>query len=183
MNRRTLARRAQAGFTLIELMIVVAIIGILAAIAIPQYQTYVAKSQLTRVVGEAGALKTAIEACVVDGRTTLATSAEVTTTQCDPQATGSNLQADGGNSSPTTGAPATGTGVPQVTMPADAAADTVIEATLGNNAAQVLKTKKVTWTRTAAGTWTCKTDADAKYAPAACPKEAAAGGGGGGGGE
>ena len=48
------------GFTLIELMIVVAIVGILAAIALPAYQDYVARSQITEAVATAGALKTSI---------------------------------------------------------------------------------------------------------------------------
>ncbi len=65
---------AQKGFTLIELMIVVAIIGILAAIAIPQYQNYIARSQASEAFTLADGLKATIATnlqsgtCFADGK-------------------------------------------------------------------------------------------------------------------
>ena len=55
-----MAKRVQQGFTLIELMIVVAIVGILAAIALPAYQDYIARSKMTEALAALSEAKTSV---------------------------------------------------------------------------------------------------------------------------
>jgi type IV pilus assembly protein PilA len=63
MKSMKIVKKAQAGFTLIELMIVVAIIGILAAVAIPAYSDYTAKAKASNALASVGSYKTAVAMC------------------------------------------------------------------------------------------------------------------------
>ena len=159
---------AQKGFTLIELMIVVAIIGILAAIAIPQYQNYIAKSQVSRVVGETGNLKTAVEDCMNNGRTAsiLHNGDATDATTCSLGATPSNIQAGAAATIAGTG------GMPAVEIDPDNNTAEIV-GTFGQNAASTLvggTPGTVTWARADTGAWTCTTTVDEKYASSGCPK-------------
>ena len=141
-------KRAQQGFTLIELMIVVAIIGILAAIAIPQYQDYVSRSQINRAYGELSAYRTAVEEGLSRGTTSFAA--------VDLGYVASNL-----------------TAAPTFPMTFNGGAGS-LAVTMGQDAAVGLAGATITLTRTAGGDWTCvvaqgaATNWKPSYIPAGC---------------
>ncbi|MDA5133811.1 pilin [Psychrobacter sp. ANT_H3] len=153
----------QSGFTLIELMIVVAVIGILAAIAIPQYQIYIGKTQATRVISELGQLRLTVEECIQTGRTVIGLG----THKCDPRASGSNLIIGGSQVGVVL---PNNMGVAQLSNPL--ILTTSITATVSTQVNPRLAGKKIKWLRSSTGSWSCSSNIEALYLPNSCAYDA-----------
>lgn len=159
MNRRTLARRAQAGFTLIELMIVVAIIGILAAVALPAYQDYIARAQATEALSLAEGLRIPVlEKFTQDA--TCATNTDAATAKASSMAVDTDINGKYVDKVTAGGTAGAGGGCTIVsTMKATGVATPLISGTVTLTLSNADKGSNV---------WTCTSSIAQKYVPKTC---------------
>jgi type IV pilus assembly protein PilA len=150
-----MTKQTQKGFTLIELMIVVAIIGILAAIAIPQYGNYIARSQASEAISMMGGARTPIE--------------EYIHTNGDFPAV-----VTAGGSFANLGIKTVGTYTSGI-VPADGSdtEDGTLTATIDTDANGRIQGRTIVYSRSQEGDWTCTsvegtTGVELEYLPATC---------------
>ena len=141
-------KRIQKGFTLIELMIVVAIVGILAAIALPAYQDYTIRARVSEAAAAAGACKTSVAEFVASNGGTLPS----TTTQAGCSGTDASTQF-------VTSTTVTTAGAITVTLSGDAK--------LGGATGGTLTLTPTTATGNVVSTWACS-GTPQKYMPGSC---------------
>lgn len=155
--------KAQKGFTLIELMIVVAIIGILAAIAIPQYQNYVGRANVASAVSTLSSNKTGLEDYVLNyGEFPDGSTAPQAATDTTPAVRGER-PSDLGIVTPTFG-------TLSLADKNKGAGYIQIKFTQGNPG---VNGKIVRMSRDENGTWTCGSNVDEKFIDKSCKYDSA----------
>ncbi|ANQ17947.1 pilin [Vibrio natriegens] len=142
-------QKKQQGFTLIELMIVVAVIGVLAAIAIPQYQNYVAKSELGAGLATITSIRTNVEDYMV------------TTGSFPDNSTAGQKPEDLGVIQPKNG-----------TISFDKEKGLILLAFAATGNSPDINSGKIALHRASGGTWTCKASPAAKLLPKSCAHDA-----------
>jgi type IV pilus assembly protein PilA len=160
MKSMKMVQKAQAGFTLIELMIVVAIIGILAAVAIPAYQDYTAKSQVTTALAEITSAKDNIAGMLAENNVQADLDLAVGNDMAHLKILGFSSISSPRCSAYTSAILASGVASISCTM-------------IGTS---TVTGKFVKWARDAAGVWTCSVslaDVNKNLAPKNCPQNAA----------
>jgi type IV pilus assembly protein PilA len=133
----------QQGFTLIELMIVVAVIGVLAAVALPQYQKYVAKSEAASALATLSGLRTNIETYTLEeGVFPDSKSGSVASRLGFPNTISNAIEATATNA-------------------VSGAGKLVLDFSLVSNASPSIKSTKIGLVRDTSGSWVCQSTAGA----------------------